>query len=887
MSILYLVALLLPLVAANDEVDAAATTYPSLPHRIPYRSSSRVARVQILVALLLGLSAFLAFSILRIRYPKIYVANFNNLNHNYLHSLTRQNLPRLPRTLLGWIPVVFKINEKQVLDHAGLDAVVFLGFFKMVIKVLTICVLFAVFIISPIRYKYTGRLDLPDDSDDDDGHNTTAIIKSSLLLGTRLLKHHDNDSYETFLWMYTIFTYVFTFIMAYFLFLQTIKIIEMRQTYLGKQSSITDRTIKLLGIPPMLRNEEDLKRHINSLGIGEVDSVLVVKEWNSLNDLFKLRKKILRSAEVYWVEYFEANGIKSKNDMMTSTIHPNVGIPININRDAGFYTDESDDLENQSDGHQTLGSARSRRSSYLDQVSEYVQAEADLPDDTSGHLPLLNDELSKRPKKRKGLFGLFGPKIDAINHCTERLEIIDNEIKRARQRIYPPSSTAFITMKSVAQAQMIAQAVLDPKINHLITNLAPAPHDIIWENLCLTRRERNFRIFFVTLFIGLLSILLIYPVRYLSNFLNTKSISKVWPKLGEFLKSNKTAESLVTGFLPPYVFTIFNIIMPYFYIWISKRQGYTSHSDEELSSVSKNFFYIFVNLFLVFTLFGTASLSDTTKIPNQLAESLKGLSLFYVDLIILQGLGIFPYKLILLGNLLKFSFGNLFWCKTPRDYLKLYKPPVFNFGLQLPQPILILVVTITYSVMSTKILTAGLVYFIVGYFVSKYQLLYACVHPPHSTGKVWPLVFRRVILGLLIFQLTMVGVLALEKAFVCASFLAPLPILTLGFLWNFQKNYIPLSIFIALRSIENNELPYHDDEEFVIDSAQSVSTSNTNRMRTLDERREFNQSYQYPHLVDDLDGPMIAIDENEILLVNSDGMTVRKDTPFFDERYEL
>ncbi|KAK7683908.1 hypothetical protein QCA50_012879 [Cerrena zonata] len=53
----------------------------------------------------------------------------------------------------------------------------------------------------------------------------------------------------------------------------------MRQTYLGKQSSITDRTIKLLGIPPMLRNEEDLKRHINSLGIGEIPKIAEFPEF--------------------------------------------------------------------------------------------------------------------------------------------------------------------------------------------------------------------------------------------------------------------------------------------------------------------------------------------------------------------------------------------------------------------------------------------------------------------------------------------------------------------------------------------------------------------------------------------------------------------------------
>jgi hypothetical protein len=837
----------------SDEFSTSSDTY-----RPP---TTRIARYQVIIALVLGLSAFLAFLILRVRYPKIYVANFNHVNMNYLHSSSRQNLPRLPaKSLFGWMAIVFGISEQDILQHAGLDAVVFLGFFKMCIKILTICVICAITIISPVRYMYTGKVDQDYPSDDEGDED----------LFRRLLSLSEpEESYRKFLWMYTLFSYVFTFITAYFLFKQTVKIIDMRHTYLGKQNSITDRTIKLSGIPAILRDEEDLKRHIEKLGIGEVDTIVIVKEWKSLNKLFKVRERILRKVEVYWVEYFQRAGIISKGDLLSSNLHPSLGDLFNMNRT--FHDEES--IESESLESQDTNEVNSIRSHIIDQVSEVV--EHDLANDSVSHLPLLNDESNKRPKIKKGLFGLFGAQVDAINYYTEMLQIIDSEIIKARKKEYPATSTAFVTMKSVAQAQMIAQAVLDPKVGHLITNLAPAPHDIIWDNLCLTRRERNMRILSVTLFIGMISILLVYPVSYLANFLNIKSISKVWPKLGEFLKNNKWAETLVTGLLPTYIFTILNMIIPYFYIWISEKQGFTSHSDEELSTVSKNFFYIFVNLFLVFTLFGTASLSDTTKIAYQLAQSLRDLSLFYVDLIILQGLGIFPYKLLLLGNLLKFPLSSFFWCKTPRDYLKLAKPPVFNFGLQLPQPILILIITITYSIMSTKILTAGLLYFIIGYFVYKYQLLYACVHPPHSTGKVWPLVFRRVILGLLIFQLTMVGTLALQKAYTCASFLAPLPIFTIFLLWNFQNNYIPLSIFIALRSIENNELRNYDEEDILENEGPQQ-----NRDRTLDERRELNKTYDFPNLVKDLDGPLIAIDRNDVLMINKDGMTIRKAQTF-------
>ena len=844
-----------------------------------YRVGARIARVQIAIALFLGISAFVFFCILRKRFPRIYVANFNRANRNYLHSFSRRSLPRLPSVLFGWIPIVYGINEKQVLEHAGLDAVVFLGFFKMCIKALSVCVLFAYTVLSPVRYWFTGRVDFPGDDGSEKSAMATALHHLPM---TALSKKHD-PPFEQFLWMYTVFTYVFTFVILYFLYRQTLKIIKMRQQHLGKQRSITDRTIKILGIPAVLREEDLLRRHINLLGVGEVDSVCVVKEWNTLNNLFRLRKRILYNLETLWVQFFHDNNIKNFSEFSNADLCRNLDVNISLTSDTRSepLAPYQDNIlpENEIPGSGAVSNSENASVktavTCIDVISEHLKRSVARTDESESSPSIC--EAYIRPKMGKGLFGWFRPEIDKIDYYDQKLQIIDNKIKNFRKRDFPPSSTAFVTMKSVALAQMLAQAVLDPKVKHLITSLAPAPHDIIWENFCFSRNERNTRIFLVMTFIGLISVLMVRPVRFLTNFLNVHSIQKVSPALARFLKDHTSAANIITGILPPYVFTIFNVVMPYVYVWFTEKQGYTSRGDEELSAISKNFFYIFVNLFLVFTVFSTTSLTYTTQLAYQLADSLKKLSLFYVDLIILQGIGIFPYKLLLLGNLLKWPLGSMFWCKTPRDYFNLHKPPVFNFGLQLPQPILILIITITYSVISTKIVTAGLIYFIIGYFVFKYQLLYACVHPIYNTGSVWPLVVRRVILGLLIFHTMMMGTLSAEKAYICAIAILPVPIFTIYIFWYFHKHFIPLSSYIALRSIESNQLPFHGDEE----QGFHEDTSAITRSQMLDEERKFNQEYVYPYLVSDLDGPLVAVDGNDVLFVCADGSTAKKRIPVF------
>lgn len=105
-----------------------------------------------------------------------------------------------------------------------------------------------------------------------------------------------------------------------------------------------------------------------------------------------------------------------------------------------------------------------------------------------------------------------------------------------------------------------------------------------------------------------------------------------------------------------------------------------SQGEVEMSLISKNFFFTFFNLFVVFTIFGTASktqenrdyrdkigdsLRDTTSIAYDLAKSLKDLVLFYINLIILQGLGLFPFRLLEFGSVALYPI-NLMGAKTPR-----------------------------------------------------------------------------------------------------------------------------------------------------------------------------------------------------------------------------
>lgn len=754
------------------------------------------------------------------------------------------------------------ITDDEVLESSGLDAYVFLIFFKMGIKIFFQLLLLAVFILSPVRYYYTGHYD----------KDEIPWVASAAAAGGAGAAPVLDDDFPHYLWVYPIFAYLFSFLVYINLFDYTKRVIKSRQKYLASQDSITDRTIKLNGIPKRLLSQDStdiLKDFIEDLGIGKVVNIKMIYDCLILDDLVEKRRKLLMK-----IEAFVSSKYKLDIDIYNENC-PRVSIK-GIDDDLDDRLNEDESLQSQLDR-------------LFDLDKQIHQLQTDYKRKFDSNLILKNDKIFKQ------------------------------------------IPSAFITMDSVASAQMAAQTILDPRVYKLMVNLAPAPSDIKWGNLRQNYYTKMIKSNLITVAIVLSYFPILFLVSSLATLLDLKSISKFWPELGEFIKKSNWLTTFVTGILPPLLYSLLNVTMPYFYRYLLRCQGYESNSEVELSSLSKNFFYIFFNLFLVFIITGTiwdylSFIRDTTKIAFQLASSLKKKSLFYVDLILLQGLAMFPIRLLQIGDVVllnlvgKMFFVNKLLLKTPRDYrFYYYTPPVFDFGIQVPQHILMFIIVLIYSVVSTKIVASGLVYFGLGYLVYKYQLIYNYVHPPHSTGKVWPMIVRRLIMGIILFQLFMCGTLALEGAVLLSILCFPLVIITLVLCYNYEKYYLPLNNFIALRAIQS---PLEFDKEFDELEEESSSsnfaaissfpdTSETDsmlvngdytvdygtgetstatasvkkrRVSTVDEEREKYTNYEYPNLIYDLDGPMVEFGGDLVKLINRVESDVENQN---DENFEI
>ncbi|TGZ85553.1 DUF221-domain-containing protein [Ascodesmis nigricans] len=746
---------------------------------------------QLVISTALGFSAFFTFCVIRPRWPHFY----------YGRKLRDKNagstLPELPPGLLSWIPKLWRISDKEVLAAAGLDAYVFLSFFKMAAKFLLISTILAGVILAPIHANFGPH----------------SIFAKSKTLHRRDLQTPLDDKppkeppiNENYLWAHLVFVYIFTGLVFYFVKDQTEDVVHVRQEYLGNQSTVTDRTIKLSGIPEGLRSEGILKEYIEKLKIGGVEKVTLCRNWRELDDLMEKRRCTLRMLE----EAHTVNNYGGKLQRNLETlpfIQPEPPYPV-----PGMTPD--------------------------DEVAPLL---------THGSP---RGYLSGRPQitVRKRWYHLTGKKVDAIEYLTMKLQNLDDKITEARRKEYRPMPLAFITMESVPAAQVAIQALLDPTPGVMIARQAPAPTDIVWENTYLSRRARSIRHWIIRTSVTLLSVFWLIPVAALAVLWNMTEIRRTIPSLADFLEENPMLMSLVQNFLPTLVLTLLNVAIPYLYDWLSTYQGLLSQADVELSVISKNFFFTFFNLFFAFTVFGTAftfhsfwehvrdGLMNTTKIAYLLAQSLEGLGPFYVNLIVLQGLGMFPFRLLQIGSVLLYPITK-YGAKTPRDFDELVQPPIFKYGFYLPQPILIFIICIVYSVLERGVylLFFGLLYFVLGYFTYKYQLLYAMEHTQHSTGRAWPMIVHRIQLGLVVFQVSMAGWLALKSAYTRAGLILPLLAFTVWSVRYYNQEYLPSNKYIALKSVR--------------DHANTGPVREAGAEQTLDEEREAGLEFMNPSLI--------------------------------------
>ncbi|KAG0341801.1 hypothetical protein BG000_007984 [Podila horticola] len=591
-----------------------------------------------------------------------------------------------------------------------------------------------------------------DDDDDDDYYqpsNEGSEGISLLVLFTRF----------TFTWVFSILT-LYTIWHTYEGY------IAIRRSYMLKRAkSITNRTVMVIGLPQHLQNDRSLATFYESIGVGMVESAHVCRHVRLLKKLIEQREHALRALEKAYSEYY--------------------GNP------SGVPSYDPDIIYAEND--RTLGNRPS-----TDDHNDEDQ------DDENAALLRSSIPGKKRLTMRLGFLGIFGKKVDRIDHSREVFATLDKAVQKMRMsRVFAKTSIGFVTFEEMNSAQILAQTVNTRQTLSCITSLAPEPRDVFWDNLNIPPSELGVRSIVVNTTVFFLVFFWAGPVGVFSSFLNLESLEKLLPGITVIAEASPIIKSLIQGFLPTVGVTIFLAVVPKILEALSERQGIQAHSEVARSIYNKYFTFILFNVFLVFTVVGTWAQSINKVYHNigelalVLAQSLPRVAPFFVNYVILKGIGLLPLQLLQIGEVIE-QTAKGFLSKTPRDYAESRAPPELKYGVVYSNATLMFVIVLIYSCIQPLILVFGVAYFAMGSLVYKYQLLYVFFHPNESGGLTWPMVYNRIVLGLMIFQTTMLGLFMLKKSFMFGSLIVPLLIGTAWFWYWTTEAYKNSAKFIPL-----------------------------------------------------------------------------------------
>ncbi|CAI2170750.1 11292_t:CDS:10 [Funneliformis geosporum] len=713
-------------------------------------SKKDLLATQLAFVLPIGTIFFLLFCFLRTRWSVMYAPR---------SRLGRLAPKPLPNTFFGWIGPLLKIPESDVLNLVGLDAVVLLAFFKMSYKLFAFCGFFALIILSPIKiyniFPFFGN---------DDGNN--------LFDGNSTDPQFPDDGpteSQGILVSYVVFTWVFSLATYYFTFYNYREFSEVRQRYyLHWKETLSARTVMVTVIPRSLQTDSALKEFYSNLNLGTVESAVVYRHVRKLRHAIEKRASCLRKLEEVYVEYLG-----------------NPCVDPNYNPDLAVHAFEQALNEDPS-------TANSKTAEVLDKVK------------------------AKRPTIRTGFLGLFGEKVDKIGYYTDSFIYYDQLLKRGRYGSFVSTSTGFVTFKDITSAQIAAQILIRPEPFQCNTELAPEPRDVFWYNLNIRKREMLVRDFVVNICIVFLVFFWTGPISFFASLLSLSSLKKVFPWLAELADKNEFLKNFIQGTLPPLAVVSFNALLPIIMQFLSKLQGIHSRSMIEYSTFSKYFFFLLFNVLLVFTIAGTFFnalediINDIPGIPLTLAKNLPRVAPFFINYVI-QGIGLFPSRIVMIKEIALAYFMRVIFANTPRDFAEGSTPPLVDYGQELAPIVLVFILVLVYSSLTPIILLFGTIYFFFGYICFKYLLLYVYFHPYESSGLSWPKIFRRIMIGVYIFQLLMIGYMSLRKSFHLAVIIMPLIVITGVYTYFVNGAYDKSSRFIPLESIREDQKKLSDD----------------------------------------------------------------------------
>ncbi|XP_022927036.1 calcium permeable stress-gated cation channel 1-like [Cucurbita moschata] len=409
-----------------------------------------------------------------------------------------------------------------------------------------------------------------------------------------------------------------------------------------------------------------------------------------------------------------------------------------------------------------------------------------------------------KPVVKTGFLGLWGKKVDAIEFQTAEIERLSIEIASERKRISDdPKSimpAAFVSFKSRWGAAVCAQTQQSRNPTIWLSEWAPEPRDVYWENLAIPYVSLTIRRLIMGVAFFFLTFFFMIPISLVQSLASIEGIEKIAPFLKPLIERD-FVKSFVQGFLPGIVLKLFLIFLPTILMIMAKFEGFTSLSSLERRAAARYYVFNFVNVFLgsviagaAFEQLNTFIKQSANEIPKTIGVAIPMKATFFITYIMVDGWAGIAGEILMLKPLIMFHLKNFFLVKTEKDREEAMDPGSLGFNTGEPRIQLYFLLGLVYATVTPLLLPFIIVFFALGFVVFRHQIINVYNQEYESAAAFWPDVHGRIIYALIFSQVVLMGLLSTKKAAQSTPFLIALPVITISFHLYCKGRYEPAFI---------------------------------------------------------------------------------------------
>lgn len=407
-----------------------------------------------------------------------------------------------------------------------------------------------------------------------------------------------------------------------------------------------------------------------------------------------------------------------------------------------------------------------------------------------------------------------GQKVDAIEYMTGRIKELELQIKEVRESVDKRNALpfGFASYEKISEAHSVAYIARKKGPQGTEIRLAPRPHDLVWKNLKLLRKDRNWNNFINNLWIGLLTFLWVGPNIFIAVFLaDLTNLAALWPSFSQSMEDHGKWWGIVQGVAAPAVTTLFYYFLPRIFRQLCINAGDVSKTSRERHVTHKLYTFFVVNNLILFSLFATIfgfiikiiRASETTgddawetlkgqKYATQILDTLIAISPYWISWLLQRNLGA-AIDLSQLVNLAWRSFSKRFLAPTPREMIELSAPQPFDYAAYYNYFLFYATVALSFGFLQPLVLPVAAFYFWLDSYLKKYLLLYVFITKYESGGMFWRSIYNRMIFAMVLCNLVVALIVGVKGTtginWGMLGSLGPLPFLLAGFKWYCAKTF--------------------------------------------------------------------------------------------------